>query len=350
MAKRHALEKDQTSSKRRPLPPVTKSTTAPAQHLYQAPGSGFAGPESASLSPRAVLQLQRAIGNQAVGRLIGLRDPLPSVQKQTAAGKQGREAAGPVRRRLTAGTMLQLMYLWDRNEEDEPHWSDKEKPPAGYLASGRYDDGDHGEDDLYARMGSADLFYGISYEEDSDFEEFLGKLGEIAGEEGLDIETPEGFTAVLKKYEEDVSPPMLEVGAYKALYGGSSGWDRYTDYLEGNTYRGWAEAVRKFNPGLAWSDQAAGFACQIAMITAIVNKGSVRFLLDGMKDVKGVIEGTAYTGNVTSKELQFTVGILGKTISLGKDSEVKPVDGVNVFFYLNHQLVPADQLDAIGKD
>jgi hypothetical protein len=71
-----------------------------------------------------------------------------------------------VYQRATAGAVTQLIYLWDREAAEEtPHWSDATEPPEGYLISGRYDDEVHGKDKLYARLGGADLFYGIAYEE-----------------------------------------------------------------------------------------------------------------------------------------------------------------------------------------
>ena len=77
------------------------------------------------------------------------------------------------------------------------------------------------------------------------------------------------------------------------------------------------------------------------MIEALKEGGSVRFLLDGLDNIQGILKGTAYQDKVTSHELKFAMALLDKTVKVSDTEEVTPTDGSNVFFYLNQQLVPA---------
>jgi hypothetical protein len=245
--------------------------------------------------------------------------------------------------------VLQCLYLWDKTSEGAPHWTDEKQPPKGYLRSGRHNDNVHGPDDLYAKLGDKDLFYGISYEDDPELQEFLSALQKIAEKGALDVETPAGLAKAVEIYEATFGKAPLDVTLYKAFFGGSSGWEQYTAYLQGQGAK-WGEAVVKLNPDLPWAKDPAGLGCQLAMIGALSRGGSVRFLLDGMKDIKGILAGTAYTGKVTSNELRFTVALLDESIRVSEKTTVQPIDGVNVFFYLNRQLIQAEHVQYIGRE
>jgi hypothetical protein len=253
-----------------------------------------------------------------------------------------------VYQRVSAGGVLQLIYLWDRAQEAAPHWDDREQPPEDYLASGRHNDGTHGEDNLYARLGEHDLFYGLNYdneEHEEMMDQFLAAIQEIGTEIDIDVEKPDGFTAALRLYEARGGEPLLDVQAMKSLYSGSSGWDRYQPYLPEGGKAETGQQLAQLNPALPWADadtERAGFACQVAMVEAIRSDGSVRFILDGMRDIRGIIEKTSnWSTNVTSHELRFALKLLDQPINVAEDEVVTPVDGSNVFFYLNRKLVSA---------
>jgi hypothetical protein len=293
-----------------------------------------------ALKEKDPLQLMPAPGRAAPPLHADASDLPPSaIAAQAPAGLQ-------IYQRATAGAVMQLIYLWDRKAEDEaPRWSEETEPPEGYLASGRYDDEEHGEDKLYARLGGADLFYGIAYEEGTQFEDFIGAVQAYASENSLPVETDEQQQAAIRAYTLSGNEPLLDVGTMKALYGGSSGWERYARYL-GGSGAVTAQQFKELNSELPWapSGDPAPFACQVAMIEALGQGGSVRFLLDGLENIQGILEGTAYQQKVTSHELKFAMALLGKTVKVSESKEVTPTDGVNVFFYLNRELVTAEQV------
>jgi hypothetical protein len=287
------------------------------------------------------LQLMPAPGRAAPPLRADASDLPPSaIAAQAPAGLQ-------VYQRATAGAVMQLIYLWDRKAKEEaPHWSEETEPPEGFLISGRYDDKEHGEDKLYARLGGADLFYGIAYEEGDQLNNFLEALRAYADENSLPFQTNEQQQEAIRAYVRSGNQPLLDVETMKILYSGSSGWNRYTDYLEGSEGAETAQQLKGLNPELPWapSGQPASFACQVAMIEALRQDGSVRFLLDGLENIQGILEGTAYQEKVTSHELRFAMALLGKTVKVSETDEVTPTDGSNVFFYLNRNLVTAEQV------
>lgn len=272
-----------------------------------------------------------------------------NTQIETTQKKEFRSIPISVYQRASLQSVVQLIYLWDRSSETNPHWSD-DAAPNNYLPSGKHDDEIHGEDDLYERMGGNDLFYGINYEDSEEFLPFLEALQKISKNNGYDLESSDGLVQSLAKYEEDGSNPVLDVEVYKAIFGGSSGWDKYTLFLSTGKQAGWSSTLKELNPGLKWAENDLGLACQVAIIKAISVKGSVRFLLDGMSNVRGILAGTAYQENVTSEELIYTNDIIGKTITLPDKSTIQPQDGVNVFFYLNRQQVQSDLIYLLNKD
>ena len=268
-------------------------------------------------------------------------------QFDSAAGASG-GAEPRIYQFVSTGAVTQLIYLWDRkNKKAKPEWSD-DSPPEGYLPSGRYDDSEHGEDDVYARLGGGDLFYGISYEEgekEKELNRFFKALKKIGKEDSINIESSEGFAKAIRIYESEGGEPVLDVVSMNALFGGSSGWERYSPYLSSGSKALVSEQLQKLNSTLPWAKSSAGLACQVVMIEAIKEGGSVRFLLDGMEDIKGILEGSGkWSKNITADELRFSVDLLGETIDVGDDLQVVPQDGVNVFFYLNRKLVPAAAL------
>jgi hypothetical protein len=160
------------------------------------------------------------------------------------------------------------------------------------------------------------------------------------------LETNEQQQEAIRAYVRSGNQPLLDVETMKILYSGSSGWNRYTDYLEGSEGAETAQQLKGLNPELPWapSGQPASFACQVAMIEALRQDGSVRFLLDGLENIQGILEGTAYQEKVTSHELRFAMALLGKTVKVSETKEVTPTDGSNVFFYLHRNLVTAEQV------
>lgn len=355
MSKEQPQRNDKDTVRQRSPQPDDQNVDMLSRQTHPAPLIQQAKLDPKSLLPRDVLQLQRTVGNRAVGQLLAQTAQRQSLQKQankpdTPGNLKNVKHQKPLYLGVSAGTVLQLLYLWDRSREAKPRWSEDSTPPSGYLPSGRHNDQIHGEDDLYARMGDADLFYGIAYEKDPLMKQFLKALTKISKENFINIETPEGLTAALVKYEQTIGIPVLDVVVYQAVYAGSSGWDKYTNYIGNGSNSGWAKYIQQANPNLKWANDPASFGCQIAMISAIMRNGSVRFLLDGMQNIQGILEGTAFKGKVTSEELKFIVSILGETIKVDKDKSVKPTDGVNVFFYLNRELIHADQLYLIGQD
>ena len=253
--------------------------------------------------------------------------------------------------RVSAGSVTQLIYLWDRSAEDAddaPHWVEEADPPQGYLISGRYNDGEHGDDAVYSRLGETDLFYGLNYDGE-DHEEvmqgFLDAIMQTAQANEINVEEGNGFADAIRLYEAAGNVPLIYVDMMKALYSGSSGWDRYSAYLPEQEQGELGPALQVLNPDLPWANPVqdrAGYACQVAMIEAIRQGGSVRFLVDGMEDIRGIVARTSeWSGNVTSHELRFALGLLDQQITIGENETLTPQDGVNVFFYLNRQLVPA---------
>jgi hypothetical protein len=273
-------------------------------------------------------------------------------QQQPAGGAA---ANGQVYQRVSSGAVAQLVYLWDRADEDDPIWSEDD-PPPNYLLSGRYNDGDHGRDDLYARLRDSDLFYGVSYEEQPDeLEAFLAAIQKIGEEKVIDVAQPDGFAQAIQIYESEGGTPLLDVTAMTAMFGGSSGWERYPSYIpEGNKKGSMAATsteLKRLNPDLPWATNSlAGQACQVTMIEAIKRGGSVRFLLDGMTDIKGVLEQTSERSNkITAHELRFACELLNQRVETSNNEQdaIVPAEGVNVFFYLNRRLIPAAWLEKI---
>ena len=249
---------------------------------------------------------------------------------------------------LVPASVVQRIYLRGPGQ-GHPVWTADAEPPAGYLASGKYNDGEHGESNFYATMNDLDLFYGISYEEGGGIVETFNKtLMGIATANELDIETPAGIVAAIKIYTSTVGQPPLDVEAYKNIFGGSSGWDRYTGLLKGGTHSAEGEKFEELNPGLNWTTSVTGLACQKAMIKALAHGGTIRFVLDGMSHIHGILGGTAYQGKITSHELNFLIGLIGKTIVLPHGT-ITPREGRQIFFYLNSVLIPLEDIPSLGK-
>ena len=195
----------------------------------------------AAIAPAAILpdksQCNICADSESEKKASKKKEPL---QRLAAPGRDA--ATGPrsaipaqapgrvqVYQRVTAGAVMQLIYLWDRSAgENAPQWSEKTQPPEGYLVSGRHDDKVHGEDTLYTRLGGTDLFYGIAYEDDPRMNEFLEGVQVYAGKHDLPLKTPEQQQKAIRSYLPSVKEPPLDVEIMKALYSGSSGWERYT--------------------------------------------------------------------------------------------------------------------------
>jgi hypothetical protein len=310
------------------------------------------------LDRRPALAVQARLATDLSGRPIQRAAMAPGRDAHTAVARaerapdsSRRDELVPAGEQAMAGSVMQLIYLWDRAQgEKKPQWSDKTQPPEDFLISGSYDDNEHGKDKLYARLGGTDLFYGIAYSDEDDprMQKFIEKVQTYAEENQLPMETPEEQNEAFRTYLLKAENPVLDVEGMKLLFGGSSGWDQYQPFLPEKSQRGKAEAIRDLNKNLPWAKDNAGFACQIAMVDALTKGGSVRFVLDGLQNIRGILEGTAFKEKVTTYELQMVMALLDKTIALPKEETVRPVDGENVFFYLNRQLVPAEKVATVG--
>jgi len=281
--------------------------------------------------------------------VMGVRALSSNRQEARDSIEEGNRLSVPVFQQVFASPVVQLIYLWDRSvDEEAPHWYENEESPEGYMESGRYNDEIHGDDKLYMRLGRDDLFYGINYS-------------------GDDM----GAKIKAKK----VSGKLKDIDYYKRYYEGGSGWENYSRFnareSEISHATVWVGDLERLNRGdndLGFAEEADGVthACQLAMIEAIAEGGSVRFILDGMKDIPGVLEGRVYTDRVTSGELRFAAGLIGKTIRIPagrlpngqvpKPREEEPPaaykkvivqDGVHVFFYRDREQVSYNSLDSL---
>jgi len=253
---------------------------------------------------------------------------------------------------VSAEKVAQLIYLFDRSpgsDDKKPRWSEEKKPPFSYIRSGIHNDGEHGPDALYERLAGHDLFYGIAYEDSKEFQEFQVKLQAIAKENSLEYKE-ENIRRIVGLYEEKGGITTHEARYCQHIFGGSSGWDQHQKYLAtGESKKSLADRYQELNPDLLWGKDPSSRGCQAAMIGAIENGGSVRFMLNGMNDVGGIILGTAHTSKITSNELKFAHQILGRAVKVTADKVIHPVEMQNVFFYVNRVLVNSTRMASLSN-
>jgi hypothetical protein len=273
-----------------------------------------------------------------------------------AVAVEGHPTGGPMPR----GPVFQLIYLWDRRNQEQPVWMDLPAPPEPeqaadplYLPSGQFNTVEHGNDELFVRLDPPrDWFYGLWHEDNEAYDTFLQALVQIGQEHQLDLESPRDFNQAIFIYgagHDDNG--MIHPDIMKALYGGADA--SYQQFILQNNAQGapnanqvWAGAVRDLNPGLPWSDHGAvGFPCQVAMIRAITLGGTIRFLLDEMNDIAAMLGGQGeWGGMITAAELRFARAIIGQDVNLPDEEIVHPQYGVDIFFYRNRQLVPLEEV------
>jgi hypothetical protein len=275
---------------------------------------------------------------------------------------EGREGL-PVRRAGPHGIVAQRVYIWDRAAQDAPIWIEENEPPAAppYLETGTHDDGVHRRDRLYVRFSPQDTIYGLYFDEGDELATFHAALDPFvmaASGKRLAQLSPEELTAFLPEalagYESDVGKPLLDYALIQALYGGETA--EVGPFKKGAGRRKWAEQVKTLNDSLRWGEDPA-FPSQMSIVAALADGRSVRFLLDGIKDVHGILEGTAeHAGAITSYELRIVLDMLAEPIALPPEREgeegktVVAKDGTNVFFYLNRKPVSAEVVRWVTSD
>lgn len=282
-------------------------------------------------------------GNKSIGANFVDNRPENFTQKnlinknvQTPVQKQKNK------KKTASNPPMQLLYLKNKEKEQKkPEWTDTKNPPDDYLQQGTYDDGTHGKDSLYVKPGNQDLFYGLSFEDNKNYKIFLETLCDLAkGEKNL--HNPKTLRKAYKDYQKYDTTYKLDVESHKILYGGSSGWDKYTAYTDNSQE---VDTFLKLNKSITLAQDTTSKACQYAMLKSILLNGSVMFLLDGMENISGIMSGKEYINKITTKELRFIYFLLDKTLKVpvnsndDKSKEITPKEGVNVFFYLDQKLV-----------
>ena len=342
------IRNSQATQTTEPLVPVQPKLTVGQQN-----NSGEQ--EVNQVTSQGIQQINTPVSTQSSQGESVKRTEVPEDKEQQATpGHKGTESSKRVNLRVTPHNIIQLVYLRDRTQgvNAPPVWTEEGSPPSGYIESGKHNDGIHGEDKLYEKLGGNDLFYGINYEESEEFENFINSLSSFAEKRNINTEERDGLANALALYEAEYpNHVMLDVELYKAIFGGSSGWNVYSNFLEGQGAF-WGKQVQQLNPGLNWAplNSGAKLPCQMSEVSALYRGGSVRFIMDGMKDAKGILSGTKYPDKVTTAELVFAADIVGKTIIFPDKKQIDVREGVNVFFYLRRHLVPMEVLYLLNDD
>jgi Domain of unknown function (DUF4157) len=281
----------------------------------------------------------------------------------------GDERPSPAGAAAPRRAVAQRVYIWNRAAQAAPVWIAENEPPANppYLESGTHDDGMHRRDRLYVRFSPKDTIYGLYFDEGDEMdtfrEGFFPIVEALAGKTLAQLSGPEQealfsdgavIIPALARYEREVGKPLIDYALVKAIYGGAGA--NVNPFTDGGGKRAWALQLKALNPAFPWGDDRA-FPSTMSIAATLADGGVVRFLLDGIKDVAGILDGTSENaGKITSHELRMVLAMLDEPIALPPEANaaegetVVATEGTNVFFYLNRKPVSAAVVRWVTSD